>query len=280
MSTDLEQRIQSAYAARESLSLKTADPHLLAALEQVIEGLEQGTLRAAIYDPATAQWHAQIWIKQAILLYFMVHQSSPIMGGFTQFYDKIPLRFMHTTAEDFQNLKLRIVPPASIRRGAYIAKGAIIMPSFINIGASIGSGTMVDSWVTVGSCAQIGEQVHLSMGVGIGGVLEPLQTSPTIIEDHCFIGAGSQIVEGVIVEQGSVLSMGTCIGQSTAIYDRETQETYYGRVPAYSVVIPGTLPREGGAYSVQAAIIVKKVDAQTRQKTAINTILREALTQP
>ncbi|MBP6104617.1 MAG: 2,3,4,5-tetrahydropyridine-2,6-dicarboxylate N-succinyltransferase [Gammaproteobacteria bacterium] len=278
MSTVLEQRIQSAYAARESLNPQTATPHLLGALEEVMEGLEDGTLRAATYNLLEKQWQTQVWIKQAILLYFLTHESSPLQGSFTQFYDKVPLRFRHTTAEDFQNLKLRIVPPASIRRGAYIAKGAIIMPSFINIGASIGSGTMVDSFVTVGSCAQIGAQVHLSMCVGIGGVLEPLQTNPTIIEDHCFIGAGSQIVEGIIIEQGSVLSMGTCIGQSTAIYDRETQETYYGRVPAYSVVVPGTLPREGGRYSVQAAIIVKKVDAQTRQKTGINTILREALT--
>ena len=280
MSTDLEHRIQSAYVAREGLSPKTATPHLLGALEEVMEGLEDGTLRAATYNLLEKQWQTHVWIKQAILLYFLTHESSPLQGSFTQFYDKVPLRFRHTTAEDFQNLKVRIVPPASIRRGSYIAPGSIIMPSFINIGASIGSGTMVDSWVTVGSCAQIGEQVHLSMGVGIGGVLEPLQTNPTIVEDHCFIGAGSQIVEGIIIEQGAVISMGTCIGQSTPIYDRETQEIYYGRVPAYSVVVPGTLPREGGRYSVQAAIIVKKVDTQTRQKTGINTILREALTQP
>jgi 2,3,4,5-tetrahydropyridine-2,6-dicarboxylate N-succinyltransferase len=279
LSIDLEQRIQSAYAAREGLNPTTATPHLLGALEAVMEGLEEGTLRAASYDPQTQQWQTQIWIKQAILLYFLSHQSNPLQGNFTQFYDKVPLRFRHTTAEDFQNLKLRIVPPASIRRGSYIAKGAIIMPSFINIGASIGSGTMVDSWVTVGSCAQIGKHVHLSMSVGIGGVLEPLQTHPTIIEDDCFIGAGSQIVEGVIIEQGAVLSMGTSIGQSTPIYDRATETISYGRVPAYSVVVPGTLPREAGRYSVEAAIIMKKVDAQTRQKTAINTILREALAQ-
>jgi len=280
LSTDLEHRIQSAYAAREGLNPKTVRPDLLDTLEAVMEGLEDGTLRAATYNLAEKQWQAQVWVKQAILLYFLSHESSPLQGGFTQFYDKVPLRFRHTTAEDLQHLKLRIVPPASIRRGAYIAKGTIIMPSFINIGASIGSGTMVDSWVTVGSCAQIGKHVHLSMGVGIGGVLEPLQTNPTIIEDHCFIGAGSQIVEGVIIEQGAVLSMGIFIGQSTPIYDRETETIAYGRVPAYSVVVPGTLPREGGRYSVQAAIIVKKADAQTREKTAINTILREALTQP
>ncbi len=276
MST-LEHRIQSAYATHKGLTPKNADPDLLNDLETVLQGLEEGTLRAAFYNPNTREWLPRVWIKQAILLYFLAHQSNPIAGGFSQFYDKVPLRFTDTTPQDFAQLELRVVPPASIRRGTYIAPSVIVMPSFLNIGAYMGAGTMVDSWVTVGSCAQIGQQVHLSMGVGIGGVLEPLQSNPTIIEDHCFIGAGSQIVEGVVIEQGAVISMGTCIGQSTPIYDRETKVITYGRVPAYSVVVPGTLPRHDTTYSLQAAIIVKKVDAQTRKKTAINTILREAL---
>ncbi len=281
MSIDLEQRIQSAYEARETLNPKkvTVDAGLLSDLEEVLAGLEQGTFRAATYDPNTQQWQARVWIKQAILLYFLAHQNTTIKGVFSQFYDKIALRFVDTMPEDFSKLGLRIVPPASIRRGVYMAPGVIVMPSFVNVGAYIGSDTMVDSWVTVGSCAQIGQHVHLSMNVGIGGVLEPLQSHPTIIEDQCFIGAGSQIVEGVVIEQGSVISMGTCIGQSTPIYDRETKVISYGRVPAYSVVIPGTLPRQDNAYNLPAAIIVKKVDDQTRKKTAINTILRDALTE-
>jgi 2,3,4,5-tetrahydropyridine-2-carboxylate N-succinyltransferase len=195
---------------------------------------------------------------------------------FTQFYDKVPLRFTQSSAEELENLKIRIVPPATIRRGVYVGPGCIVMPSFSNIGASIGAGTMVDSWVTVGSCAQIGSQVHLSMGVGIGGGLEPLQSHPTIIEDRCFIGAGSQIVEGVLVEQGSVISMGVHIGQSTPIYDRQTQIIHYGRVPAHSVVVSGYLPHAKGPYGLAAAIIVKQVDQKTREKTSINEILRDA----
>jgi 2,3,4,5-tetrahydropyridine-2-carboxylate N-succinyltransferase len=207
-------------------------------------------------------------------LYFAYHNSERISGGFTQFYDKIPLRFTESTVEQFQQFGIRVVPPATIRRGAYIGRQAVIMPSFVNIGAYIGEKTMVDTWVTVGSCAQIGHGVHLSGGVGIGGVLEPLQTHPTIIEDNCFIGARSEIVEGVIVEKGSVISMGVYIGQSTRIYDREADKIYYGRVPSNSVVVPGTLPSSDGKYSLYCAVIVKRVDDKTRNKTSINELLR------
>lgn len=277
MQHNIEKTIQSAYENRADLNPKSIDPHLKGAIDTVIDQLEQGTLRAAFYDETHQQWQPQIWIKQAILLYFLSHQSHPIHAQFTQFYDKVPLRFAHSTAEELANLKIRIVPPATIRRGAYIGPRCIIMPSFSNIGAYIGAETMVDSWVTVGSCAQIGRQVHLSMGVGVGGVLEPLQSHPTIIEDQCFIGAGSQIVEGVVVGTGSVISMGVHIGQSTPIYDRQTQTIYYGHVPPHSVVIAGYLPNPKGTYGLSAAIIVKQVDQKTREKTSINEILRTAI---
>ena len=196
-------------------------------------------------------------------------------GGFTQFYDKVPSKFANYTAEDFAAGGFRVVPPAIARRGSYIGKNVVLMPSYVNIGAYVDEGTMVDTWATVGSCAQIGKNVHLSGGVGIGGVLEPVQAGPVIIEDNCFIGARSEVVEGVIIEENSVLSMGVYIGQSTKIYDRETGEVHYGRVPAGSVVVPGSIPSKDGKYSLYAAIIVKKVDAQTRAKTAINDLLRD-----
>jgi 2,3,4,5-tetrahydropyridine-2-carboxylate N-succinyltransferase len=271
---NLEKMIQSAYENRSSLNPHAINPALKQALDEVIDGLEQEYYRAAIYEPQTNQWHTQVWIKQAILLYFLTHHSHPIPAQFTQFYDKVPVRFRDSTAEELHHLNIRIVPPATVRRGVYVAPGAILMPSFSNMGAYIGEGSMVDSWVTVGSCAQIGKQVHLSMGVGIGGVLEPLQAHPTIIEDQCFIGAGSQIVEGVIVETGSVISMGVYIGQSTPIYDRNTKKIYYGRVPAHSVVVPGFLPHAAGEYGLSAAIIVIQVDQKTREKIGINEILR------
>jgi len=209
------------------------------------------------------------------LLSFKIFPNQPIAGNFTQFYDKIPLRFQTESEADFKQLQARIVPPACVRRGAYIGPQVILMPSYVNIGAFVGEGTMVDTWATVGSCAQIGKNVHLSGGVGIGGVLEPLQANPTIIEDNCFIGARSEVVEGVIVEKNSVLSMGVYIGKSTKIYNRATGEISYGRVPAGSVVVPGTLPSSDGKYNLYAAIIVKEVDAATRAKTAINELLRD-----
>jgi len=271
----LQTVIETAYEKRATLTPAAADPALLESIDQVLDGLEQGNLRVA--EPSSEKdggWKVHQWLKKAVLLYFCLHKSTPVAAQFTQFYDKVPLRFTDTTPKEFETLGVRIVPPATVRRGSYLAPNTILMPSFVNIGAYVGQGTLVDTWSTVGSCAQIGARVHLSGGVGIGGVLEPLQANPTIIEDDCFIGARSEIVEGVIVERGSVISMGVYIGQSTRIFDRETGEIYYGRVPAYSVVVPGSLPSKDGKYSLAAAIIVKRVDAQTREKTSINELLR------
>ncbi len=264
--------IESAYESRSTLDPTRVDPLLREAVFQVIDALEAGTLRVA--EPINGEWKVHQWIKKAVLLYFALNKNSPIPGQFTQFYDKIPLQFTDTSPEQFAAAKVRIVPPATIRRGAYIGPNTVLMPSYVNIGAYVGEGTLVDTWVTVGSCAQIGRRVHLSGGVGIGGVLEPLQANPTIIEDDCFIGARSEIVEGVIVEKGAVISMGVYIGQSTRIYDRETGEIYTGRVPAYSVVVPGNLPSPDGRYSLYCVVIVKRVDEKTRQKVALNELLR------
>jgi 2,3,4,5-tetrahydropyridine-2,6-dicarboxylate N-succinyltransferase len=214
------------------------------------------------------------WLKKAVLLYFRINDNGIIKGDDAQYYDKVPLKFSDYTAEQFKEAGVRVVPPATARKGAFIAPNTVLMPSYVNIGAFVDEGTMVDTWATVGSCAQIGKNVHLSGGVGIGGVLEPLQANPTIIEDNCFIGARSEVVEGVIVEEGSVISMGVFIGQSTRIYDRETGEIHYGRVPAGSVVVSGSLPSKCGKYSLYAAVIVKKVDAKTRAKVGINALLR------
>jgi 2,3,4,5-tetrahydropyridine-2-carboxylate N-succinyltransferase len=214
------------------------------------------------------------WLKKAVLLSFRIRDNEPINGGDAQYYDKVPLKFANYTPEDFANAGVRVVPPATVRRGSYIASNVVLMPSYVNIGARVDSGTMVDTWATVGSCAQIGKNVHLSGGVGIGGVLEPLQAGPTIIEDNCFIGARSEVVEGVIVERGSVISMGVFIGQSTKIYDRETGEVTYGRVPAGSVVVSGSLPAKDGSHSLYCAVIVKKVDEKTLSKVGINELLR------
>lgn len=241
-------------------------------IESIFKQLESGTLRIA--EKTSQGWQTHQWLKQAILLSFKLFPNQAMQGGFTQFFDKIPLQFQHYTQSDFEQHGARIVPPACIRQGAYVAGNTVIMPSYINIGAFVDSGTLVDTWATVGSCAQIGKNVHLSGGVGIGGVLEPLQANPTIIEDNCFIGARSEIVEGVIVEENAVISMGVYIGQSTRIYDRESKEIIYGRVPAGSVVVPGTLPSQDSSHGLYAAIIVKKVDAKTRAKVAINEILR------
>ncbi len=269
---DLQQIIESAYENRAELNAKTIDKTLQDTMKAVFDGLEAGKLRIA--EKKTGGWHINEWLKKAVLLYFKLHDSAVIESGYANFYDKVPLRFQDASAEIFSSLSTRVVPPASVRRGAYLGPNTVVMPSFVNIAAHVGKGTMIDTWVTVGSCAQIGENVHLSGGVGIGGVLEPLQASPTIIEDNCFIGARSEIVEGVIVEAGSVISMGVYIGQSTKIYNRETGEISYGRIPKGSVVVPGNLPSSDGKYSLYCAVIVKQVDEKTRQKTAINELLR------
>ncbi|MEI7530671.1 MAG: 2,3,4,5-tetrahydropyridine-2,6-dicarboxylate N-succinyltransferase [Betaproteobacteria bacterium] len=272
---NLEQLINLSWDNRANINITNASQELRGGIEMVMGGLNNGSIRVAV-KKNVGQWEVQQWVKKAVLLSFKL-QDNEIMsaGGFTQFYDKVPSKFAGYTPEDFLKGGFRVVPPAFARRGSFIGKNVVLMPSYVNIGAYVDEGTMVDTWATVGSCAQIGKNVHLSGGVGIGGVLEPIQAGPVIIEDNCFIGARSEVVEGVIIEENSVLSMGVYIGQSTKIYDRETGEIYYGRVPAGSVVVPGSLPSKDGSYSLYAAIIVKKVDAQTRAKTAINELLRD-----
>lgn len=273
MTQQLQSLIDQAWEDRANLSPKSAPADIREAVANVIGQLDRGALRVA--EKKDGEWIVNQWIKKAVLLSFRLEDNAPMAaGGFTQFYDKVPSKFADYTAEDFAAGGFRVVPPAVARRGSFIAKNAVLMPSYVNIGAYVDEGTMVDTWATVGSAAQIGKNVHLSGGVGIGGVLEPVQAGPVIIEDNCFIGARSEVVEGVIIEENSVLSMGVYIGQSTKIYDRETGEVHYGRVPAGSVVVPGNLPSKDGKYSLYAAIIVKKVDAQTRSKTSINELLR------
>ena len=265
-------KIATLYTAR------TQNPTLSFSLEEktliqnTIEQLDKGLIRIA--EKQMGNWQINQWVKQTILLYFMM-QSNCLMNN--QAFDKIPLKFQDWGADQFEEAGVRVVPPATVRKGAFIAKNTILMPSFINIGAYVDTGTMIDTWATVGSCAQIGKNVHLSGGVGIGGVLEPLQASPTIIEDNCFIGARSEVVEGVIIEEGAVLAMGVFISQSTPIYNRQTKKINYGKVPAGSVVIPGSLPAKDGSHSLAAAIIVKQVDEKTKQKIGINNLLREAV---
>jgi 2,3,4,5-tetrahydropyridine-2-carboxylate N-succinyltransferase len=237
-----------------------------------IEHLDKGQARVA--EPRDGQWVVNQWLKKAVLLYFRLHDNAVIEGAETRYFDKVPAKFTSYNAAAFHAQGARIVPPAMVRKGAYLSPGAVLMPSFVNIGAWIGANTMVDTWASIGSCAQVGANVHVSAGAGIGGVLEPLQANPTIIEDDCFIGARSEVVEGVIVERGSVISMGVFITQSTPIYDRETGQTLYGRVPAGSVVVAGSLPKDGGRYSLNCAVIVKRVDEQTRAKVGINELLR------
>jgi 2,3,4,5-tetrahydropyridine-2-carboxylate N-succinyltransferase len=274
MTQQLQQTIDAAWENRAELSATSAPKEVRDAVEHVIAELNNGHLRVATRE-AVGQWTVHQWIKKAVLLSFRLKDNEQMQAGSLGFYDKVPTKFSHLSANELKEAGVRIVPPAVARRGSYIAKGAILMPSYVNIGAYVGEGTMVDTWATVGSCAQIGANVHLSGGVGIGGVLEPLQAGPTIIEDNCFIGARSEVVEGVVIEENSVLSMGVYIGQSTPIYDRTTGEVTYGRVPAGSVVISGTLPKDNGKYSLYAAIIVKRVDAQTRAKTSLNDLLRD-----
>jgi 2,3,4,5-tetrahydropyridine-2-carboxylate N-succinyltransferase len=268
----LQSAIDAAWEARANLSPAAADPALRAAVEAVLARLDRGELRVA--EKLDGQWVTHQWLKKAVLLSFRLQDNAVMPGASTQYFDKVPTKFAAYTPQDFAVGGFRVVPPAVARRGAYIARNVVLMPSYVNIGAYVDEGTMVDTWATVGSCAQIGRNVHLSGGVGIGGVLEPLQANPTIIEDNCFVGARSEVVEGVVVEENSVLSMGVYIGASTRIYDRETGETHYGRVPAGSVVVPGSLPSADGKYALYCAVIVKRVDAKTRAKTSINELLR------
>jgi 2,3,4,5-tetrahydropyridine-2,6-dicarboxylate N-succinyltransferase len=270
----LREIIEAAFEQRASLGAGRTSRELDAALEECLERLDRGELRVA--QPGDGGWVVNEWLKKAVLLCFRVRENRVMDAGFTRFYDKLPLKYAAASEEELRRGGVRIVPHALVRRGAYLAPDVVLMPSYVNIGAWIGPGTMVDTWATVGSCAQIGRNVHLSGGVGIGGVLEPLQATPTIIEDDCFIGARSEIVEGVLVGAGSVISMGVFIGQSTRIYDRESGAILRGRVPPGSVVVPGTLPSADGRYGLQCAVIVKRVDAQTRAKTSINELLRSA----
>jgi 2,3,4,5-tetrahydropyridine-2-carboxylate N-succinyltransferase len=270
----LQATIDAAWEDRANLSPAAASAEVRDAVAHVINELNNGHLRVATRE-AVGQWTVHQWIKKAVLLSFRLKDNEVVKAGDLGFYDKVPTKFAHLSADEMKATGVRVVPPAVARHGSYIAKGAVLMPSYVNIGAYVGENTMVDTWATVGSCAQIGKNVHLSGGVGIGGVLEPLQAGPTIIEDNCFVGARSEVVEGVIVEENSVISMGVYIGQSTPIYDRSTDTVSYGRIPSGSVVISGTLPKDGGKYSLYAAIIVKRVDAQTRSKTSLNDLLRD-----
>jgi 2,3,4,5-tetrahydropyridine-2-carboxylate N-succinyltransferase len=265
--------IDTAFERRAEISPASVPPELANALDLVIGALNSGAIRVA--EKIGGTWVTHQWIKKAVLLYFRTHDNRMVAGaGGVNWFDKVPLRFDGYSESQFREGALRVVPPAVARAGAFIGRNVVLMPSYVNIGAYVDENTMVDTWATVGSCAQIGKNVHLSGGVGIGGVLEPLQANPTIIEDHCFIGARSEIVEGVIVEAHAVISMGVFIGQSTKIYDRATGEVTYGRVPSGSVVVPGSLPSPDGKYSLNCAVIVKRVDAQTRSKTSINELLR------
>jgi 2,3,4,5-tetrahydropyridine-2-carboxylate N-succinyltransferase len=268
----LESIIDAAFESRANISPANVSTDLLSALDTVIAELNAGRLRVA--EKIDGAWVTHQWLKKAVLLYFRTHDNSVSSAGDLRYFDKVPTRFAGMPDADFRAGGFRVVPPAVARTGSYIARNVVLMPSYVNIGAYVDEGTMVDTWATVGSCAQIGKNVHLSGGVGIGGVLEPLQANPTIIEDNCFIGARSEVVEGVVVEANSVLAMGVFISQSTKIYDRATKEVIYGRVPSGSVVVPGTLPSADGSHALACAVIVKRVDAQTRAKTSINELLR------
>ena len=274
MSQQLQQIIDAAWENRANISAKSAPKEVVDAVDHVINELNNGQLRVATRE-SVGQWTVHQWIKKAVLLRFRLKDNAIMRAGDLGFYDKVETKFSDLNEEQMKATGVRVVPPAVARRGSYIAKGAILMPSYVNIGAYVDESTMVDTWATVGSCAQIGKNVHLSGGVGIGGVLEPLQAGPTIIEDNCFIGARSEVVEGVIVEENSVISMGVYIGQSTKIYDRATGTVTYGRIPSGSVVVSGNLPSADGKYSLYCAVIVKRVDAQTRAKTSLNDLLRD-----
>ncbi|MES2399664.1 MAG: 2,3,4,5-tetrahydropyridine-2,6-dicarboxylate N-succinyltransferase [Pseudomonadota bacterium] len=272
--TALQKTIDAAWEDRASLSAKAAPKDIVDAVEHTLDQLNNGSLRVATRQ-GVGQWTVHQWIKKAVLLSFRLKDNELMRAGDLAFFDKVKTKFAHLSEDEMRATGIRVVPPAVARHGSFIAKGAILMPSYVNIGAWVGEGTMVDTWATVGSCAQVGNNVHLSGGVGLGGVLEPLQANPTIIEDNCFIGARSEVVEGVIVEENSVISMGVYIGQSTPIYDRELDTVTYGRIPAGSVVVSGNLPKAGGKYSLYCAVIVKKVDAKTRATTSLNDLLRD-----
>jgi len=270
--TQLQSIIETAFENRAEISPASAEPRLRDAVNEVLARLDTGKLRVA--EKIDGEWSTHQWIKKAVLLSFRIEDNQVVRDGYTNYFDKVPAKFAGFGAQDFKTGGFRVVPPAAVRRGAFIARNVVLMPSYVNIGAYVDEGTMVDTWATVGSCAQIGKNVHLSGGVGIGGVLEPLQANPTVIEDNCFVGARSEIVEGVIVGEGSVISMGVYIGQSTKIYNRETGAVSYGRIPPGSVVVSGSLPSADGKYSLYCAVIVKQVDAKTRAKTSINELLR------
>lgn len=269
---NLQSIIETAFEHRTDITPQSVSAEVRTAVNTVINELDKGVLRVASKE--NEEWVTHQWLKKAVLLSFRINDNVTIDNGYTHYYDKVPNKFEQYSEADFQQGGFRVVPNAQVRKGSFIAKNVVLMPSYVNIGAYVDEGTMVDTWATVGSCAQIGKNVHLSGGVGIGGVLEPLQANPTIIEDNCFIGARSEVVEGVIVEEGSVISMGVYLGQSTRIYDRETGEVSYGRIPAGSVVVAGNLPSADGKYSLYCAVIVKKVDAKTLAKVGINELLR------
>lgn len=269
---ELKTIIEEAFDRRADITPRNVDASLKESITQVLNMLDGGKLRVA--EKINDEWVTHQWIKKAVLLSFRIEDNSFIKGGFSNYFDKVPSKFADYSSRDFRDGGFRVVPPAAVRKGSFIANNVVLMPSYVNIGAYVDEGTMVDTWATVGSCAQIGKNVHLSGGVGIGGVLEPVQANPTIIEDNCFIGARSEVVEGVIVGENSVISMGVYIGQSTKIYNRETGEVSYGRIPPGSVVVSGNLPAENGKYSLYCAVIVKQVDAKTRSKTGINELLR------
>jgi 2,3,4,5-tetrahydropyridine-2-carboxylate N-succinyltransferase len=270
--SNLSNIIEAGWERRAELGTGKVEAELRQAVEDGLAGLDSGEYRVA--EPRGDGWVVNEWLKKAVLLSFRINDNQVVDAGYTRFFDKVPQKFAQHDSERFRSGGMRVVPNAVVRRGAYIASDVVLMPSFVNIGARVGTGTMVDTWATVGSCAQIGSHVHLSGGAGIGGVLEPLQATPTIIEDNCFIGARSEIVEGVIVGEGSVIAMGVFISQSTRIYDRANGEIHYGRVPPGSVVVPGSLPSKDGKYGLSCAVIVKRVDAKTRAKTNLNELLR------
>lgn len=271
--SDLQQIIEEAFEHRADITPHNVQTPLKDAVTEAINLLDSGQARVA--EPVDGGWQVNEWLKKAVLLSFRIEDNQIISGGFTNYYDKVQSKFADMSSREFRETGVRVVPPATARKGSFVAPGVVMMPSYVNIGAYVDSGTMVDTWATVGSCAQIGKNVHLSGGVGIGGVLEPLQAAPTIIEDNCFIGARSEVVEGVIVEKNSVISMGVYIGQSTKIYNREKDEVTYGRIPEGSVVVSGNLPADNGQYSLYCAVIVKQVDAKTRSKVGINDLLRD-----
>jgi len=268
----LSEVIEAGWEIRDRLAPGKVDAELAQAIEESLDALDSGTARVA--ELKDGRWQVNQWLKKAVLLSFRTRENVMIDAGYTRFFDKVPLKYARASEEELRASGTRVVPDAIVRRGAYVASNVVLMPSYVNVGAYVDSGTMIDTWATVGSCAQIGRNVHLSGGAGIGGVLEPLQAAPTIIEDDCFIGARSEIVEGVVVEKGSVIAMGVFLSQSTRIFDRTTGETHYGRVPSGSVVVPGSLPAADGSYSLACAVIVKRVDERTRSKTSLNDLLR------